>query len=88
MIKIAKKIQLNKKNIVLLSIILILLISILLIVFYVEESKQKGNIPKIDGNVSNIFDKNIGDSKLKPKNVDAVVPIFMYHFVRDDTRKL
>lgn len=82
----------NKKTrVIIISIILISLVVIGLIALLpYEREKAEGKLKKADENskVLEEIEKTVNKEELdvkKPKSIHAVIPIFMYHFVRDDT---
>lgn len=76
----------NKKKIII--VIAIVVILVILLVFLGRTKKVKSNVyDNITDNTSDVkeeVNQDVTQSKLVPKDVDAVVPIFMYHFVLDD----
>ncbi|MEG0872448.1 MAG: polysaccharide deacetylase family protein [Clostridia bacterium] len=49
-----------------------------------NESKREAIINELDKIVAIAVDKKVQESKRTPKNVNAAIPIFMYHFVSED----
>lgn len=80
--------KLNKKSIIILTTIIVVIVMVVMgvILFSRKEiNNEQKETPYINDNVNDIGFQQKYEEKLKPKSITASVPIFMYHFVRDDT---
>ncbi len=80
--------KLNKKSIIILTTIIVVIVMVVMgvILFSRKEiNNEQKETPYINDNVNDIGVQQKYEEKLKPKSITASVPIFMYHFVRDDT---